>query len=217
MDKFEKHHRNSVRLKGYDYSQPGSYFITICTKNEAPLFGEISNHKIILSSAGKIANKCWLETEKHFKNIKLDQFIFMPDHFHAIIHITNPAPRRGLINQTLPPGQKTLNIPHKTTPSDEQWILMKNPKQVLGKIIRYFKGKSAKLIREKGYDYFQWQRNYHDHIIRNKKELQKIREYIIENPVKWTVDKENPPKISGKVLNFYFEKGNTKNKKGREN
>ena len=81
----DKHHRRSIRLQGYDYSQPGIYFITICTKNHECLFGEILNGEMRLNDFGKIAHQCWLEIPNHFPHIQLDEFVIMPDHIHGII------------------------------------------------------------------------------------------------------------------------------------
>ncbi len=93
----EKHHRRSIRLKGYDYSQPGAYFITICTKNRKCLFGNIINGKMILNDAGHIAQNCWLEIPNHYSNVILDEFVIMPNHIHGIIIINvganNNSPR----------------------------------------------------------------------------------------------------------------------------
>jgi putative transposase len=82
------HHRRTIRLKGYDYSQTGLYFITICTKNRGCLFGEIRNGKMVLNDAGDIANKCWYQITNHFPNTILHEHIIMPNHVHGIIEIT---------------------------------------------------------------------------------------------------------------------------------
>lgn len=83
------HNRRSIRLKGYDYSQEGWYFLTICTHNKQHLFGEIENYKMILNDVGKIVNTCWLEIPEHFPNVTLHEFVIMPNHIHGIIEITN--------------------------------------------------------------------------------------------------------------------------------
>ena len=83
----EKHHRRSIRLKGYDYSQPGWYFVTVVTYDRQNLFGHIENGKMILNDGGKIARKCWLEIPHHYPNVNLDEFVVMPNHVHGIIVI----------------------------------------------------------------------------------------------------------------------------------
>lgn len=82
------HQRKTIRLKGYDYSQEGLYFITICTKNKECLFGNIANDVMILNDAGMAVEKCWYEIPNHFPNTKLHQMVVMPNHFHGIIEIT---------------------------------------------------------------------------------------------------------------------------------
>lgn len=169
-------HRKSIRLKEYDYSQPGEYFVTICTYDKKCVFGKIIGEKIELSPIGKMARQCWEEIPKHFSEVELDEYVVMPNHIHGIIIITE---RRDLINQ----------IPTKDFP------LMKNPKQTLGKIVRHYKARSARYIRNSGFLDFQWQSLFYDRIIRTDKELNNIRDYIADNPLKWHFDEENPNKM----------------------
>ena len=188
------HHRKSIRLKGYDYSQCGAYFITICTQNRENYLGRILNGQIELNDIGQIVEQCWLETQKRFENIFIDQFIIMPNHFHGIVIIKNNPinHRRGLINQT-PTTHQTPTT--QQIPTTEKWILQKNPKLVLGKIIRSYKASASRLIHLNGFHHFRWQQNYYEHIIRNKYELNRIREYIINNPIQWELDRNNARNI----------------------
>jgi putative transposase len=169
------YNRKSIRLKEYDYSQPGEYFITICTYDKKCVFGEVIEEEIRLSPIGEIAKKCWEEIHEYFPKVELDEYVIMPNHVHGIIIITDG---RDLINQ----------IPTKNFP------LMKNPKVTLGKIIRYYKARSSKYIHDSGYVDFQWQSLFYDRIIRSDKELNAIRDYIANNPLKWCLDEENPNK-----------------------
>ncbi len=89
-----KYRIDSTRLKDYDYSQDGSYFVTICTKERELFFGEVQNNKMILNDLGVIAEKYWLEIPQHFENTELDEFIIMPNHIHGIIVIDNDRGRR---------------------------------------------------------------------------------------------------------------------------
>ncbi len=171
----EKHHRRSIRLKGYDYSQPGAYFITICTKNRKFLFGNVINGKMILNDAGQIAQKCWLEIPNHYPNVILDEFIIMPNHIHGII----------IINV----GANNNSPPHINNNPPQQPSLFRSPSGTIGSIIRGFKIGVTKWFRQNTDIYDVWQRNYYEHIIRNEQELNKIREYIINNPLKWELDK----------------------------
>jgi REP element-mobilizing transposase RayT len=173
-----RHNRKSIRLKGYDYSQPGEYFITICTHDKKCVFGKVIEEKIILSPIGEIAKKCWEEIPEHYPKVELDEYIIMPNHIHGIIIMSEG---RDLINQIL------------TT--ENNFPLMKNPKETLGKIIRYYKARSTKLIHNSGYIDFQWQSLFYDRIVRSDNELNNIRDYITNNPLKWYLDEENPNNI----------------------
>jgi len=168
-----EYHRKSIRLKNYYYSQSGAYFITICTLQRECLFGDIFEGKMKLSPGGEIAIRYWLEIPKRFDNVRLDESVIMPNHIHGIILIFNV----GAIHEL--PLQNNLVIRRK---------------MLIPKILGYYKMNSAKQINilsgTPGIPF--WQRNYYEHIIRNENELNKIREYIINNPSKWELDFENP-------------------------
>ncbi|MBI4418812.1 MAG: hypothetical protein HY563_08540 [Ignavibacteriales bacterium] len=164
---------------------------------------------MIPSPIGNIINHCWLKLVDDFANLSLDIFQTMPNHFHGIVVLWESP--RDLINQ-IPTNQIPANqIPANQIPTGdtgdspiptglnesrfgpvEGWQQMKNPKQTLGKIIRHFKAKAAKKIHDAGFTGFQWQSKYHDRIIRNEDELDRIRLYIRNNPVNWQEDEENP-------------------------
>ncbi|HOO14890.1 MAG TPA: hypothetical protein PKU90_02960 [Candidatus Paceibacterota bacterium] len=165
----DKHHRRSIRLQGYDYSQPGIYFITLCTQNRECLFGEILNGEMRLNEFGKIAHQCWLEMPHHFPHIQLDEFVVMPDHIHGIIVLNNIV------------GAKKFSPLQNITP-------FRSPSKTIGSIIRGFKIGVTKGFRQNTDIYVVWQRNYYEHIIRNEVELNRIRQYIIDNPKKWKTD-----------------------------
>ncbi|MDI6767959.1 MAG: transposase [Bacteroidota bacterium] len=167
--------RKHIRLKEYDYSLEGSYFVTICTKNREHFFGEIVNGELRLNGIGNIAKNCWQELEQHFSNIMLDEFVIMPNHVHGII-IISEKPRRDV----------QLNIP------TEDYFSKISPKpHSLGVIIRTYKAAVTTICKQNSYDDFQWQKGYYAHIIRNEKSLYRIREYIRTNPERWIWDKEN--------------------------
>ena len=178
------HHRRSLRLKEYDYSWAGWYYVTICTKQRVRVLGKIHDDSVKLSAVGEIVQKCWTCLTSDFHTVELDEYVIMPNHLHGII-ILGDSPRRGLINQT--PTQEK---------SEGYWQLMKNPDLKVGKIMRHFKAKASKLIHDAGFGSFAWQRNYHDHIIRNDADLTRIRQYIRNNPLKWALDEENPDHIN---------------------
>jgi putative transposase len=197
----EKYRRRSIRLKGYDYSKPGYYFVTLCTKDRECILGEIASSKMILNEMGKMVDCIWRELPIYFLFISIGQYIIMPNHFHGIIKIDDQNKDlhncRGLINQT-PTGNQTqkINLPPTSDQIPDDWMMMKNPKITLGKIVRYFKAKSAVEIRNKMGNSFCWQRNYHEHIINDENELTHIRKYIQDNPVNWINDEDNPINVN---------------------
>lgn len=176
--KLEPRRRKNIRLKGYDYSEPGEYFVTICTKDRAHILGDVVDGVMRLSDAGRIVASCWNEISARFPHTRVDVFQVMPNHVHGIIEIgeTNIS-RRGLINQT---------------PAENEWILMKNPHITLGKIVRAFKARCAKSIHDAGLTTFAWQRNYHDRIICTDVEYYFVERYIRLNPLLWHLDSYNP-------------------------
>lgn len=189
----ERQHRRSIRLKGYDYSKPGYYFVTLCTKDRECLLGEISDSRIHLNEMGNTVDCIWREIPSCFPNVVIDQCMIMPNHFHGIIRILgenqnkDAAKGRGLMNQT-----PTLQRSSDGDSNSDQWIMMKDPALTLGKIIRFLKARSTQAIRKNMGISFYWQRNYFEHIVRDKSELFRIREYIRENPANWSMDEDNP-------------------------
>jgi putative transposase len=162
------HHRRSIRLKGYDYSRCGAYFITLCLQNRKDvLFGEIIDAVMNLNDAGKLVDFTWNDLINHNDNIVLDSSMIMPDHFHGIIIIENPI---------VGAGSRPVKLP------------------TLSEIVRQFKTFSARRINElrQASGIPVWQRNYYEHIIRNDEELYRIREYIDNNPLNWENNKNNP-------------------------
>ena len=176
MSQDQKHYfRQSARLKNYDYSKVGAYFVTVTVDGEGEIFGKIVEGKVRLNRAGDIIEKVWMNLPKQFTNVKLDEFVIMPDHFQGIVFLENM--KEGLMNQA--------------RTKEKNWILMKNKKDTLGKMIRAFKAKATKLIHEDGFKYFKWHRNYYDHIVRNENKLMIIRRYIKNNPFKLKIVKNN--------------------------
>jgi putative transposase len=169
-----KHNRKSIRLKGYDYSQPGGYFVTICTQNKEMLFGDVIDGNVVLNESGKYTQKCWCVIPRHFPDVCLDEFIIMPNHIHGIIFIVENDQNVGIQNFESLHQQK--NRYQKIIPRS------------IGSIIRGFKIGVTKWFRKNTEIYSVWQRNYYEHIIRNEPELNRIRKYIFENPLKWQED-----------------------------
>ncbi len=178
------HHRRSIRLKGYDYSQKGYYFVTICIQNRECLLGQSINNTIVLNDAGLMVQNIWKTLSEHYPGVGIDSYIIMPNHIHGII-IVGAGPR------ACPCGVNTL-----------QREAGMDTTMKLSDIIHRFKSLTTNIYHKSVIQYNWpsfpgklWQRNYYDHIIRNDQELNQIREYIINNPVKWELDKENPDNI----------------------
>lgn len=202
---FENHHRHSIRLSGYDYSQPGIYFVTFCCYEKQCFFGEIENQRMSLSPIGQIAKKCWLAIPEHFPDVKLDKYVIMPNHIHIIIIINDCAGgvcgtdfnvnhyehrdrRRGGVTPPLPVPTDTFLLLPQTPPI--------NYHPTLGQIVGYFKYQTTKQINlfRNTPGLSVWQRNYYEHIIRDESELNRIREYIRNNPINWQNDRNNTDK-----------------------
>ncbi|EAT58672.1 transposase [Chlorobium ferrooxidans] len=161
-------HRRSIRLSGYDYSRSGAYFITICTHNRFSLFGQITDGEMHLNDSGRMIERCWNEIPVHFPHVELDAFVVMPNHVHGIVAIAdspNP-PRKPPITPIQPSGTS----------------------KTIGSIVRGFKIGVTTWMRQNTNVHDVWQRNYWERIIRNEPELNRIREYILNNPVNWDSD-----------------------------
>lgn len=178
-----RHQRRSIRLRHYDYSQAGAYFVTICTRDRQCLFGEVVENEMRLNQSGKTVARVWHSLPERFPEIELDAFVVMPNHFHGILMI----PYR-LSHQDYS-GRNELR-PYARKDEPEAASSAGNPH--LGELVRILKAVSTRQIRQMGYGLFAWQRNYFEHIIRDEKSLASIREYILLNPLKWALDRENP-------------------------
>lgn len=185
-----KHHRKSIRLKGYDYAQAGLYFITICCQNRAHLFGNVVNKQMILNDAGKMIEKWYIELENKFSDIKCHEMIIMPNHIHFIVEnigsFTVEADLRVCPNNA---SDKTVSNEHATD------LLGEHIGSSLHRVIQWFKTMSTneyiRGVKNNNWKPFNgklWQRNYWEHIIRNDQSYQKISDYIINNPSKWNDD-----------------------------
>jgi len=168
----------SIRLKGYNYSTPGGYFITINVQDRECVFGEISDGKVQLFPAGEIARRCWAEIPDHFPTVELDVFIVMPNHVHGIITIVEPENTPGRV--------VACNVSTISNAGKSPY------RGSLAVIIRSYKSAVTKLCRENGYRDFSWQSRFYDRIIRDERELQNIRDYIINNPIAQSGDHKYP-------------------------
>ena len=188
--------RRSIRLPGYDYTQSGAYFVTICTQDRLPLFGEVSGGIMRLDQIGQIVSTCWAALPAAFPYITLADWVVMPNHFHAIVIINGGKGEAsaGRMNddpmgfaadasplQDARPYAPTLNRPNGTNPGS------------LGAFLQNFKSVSTRKINTlRGTPGLRlWQRNYYEHILRSDDDLNRVRTYIRENPISWVFDREN--------------------------
>ena len=178
-------------MKGYDYSQPGAYFVTICTHGKQSLFGKIVDGEMQLNDFGKVVEFTWNDLVNHVDGIELGPFVIMPNHIHAIIHIIAPANTVGAgsdINASVGAGSE----PAHTEPTRTEPAHTSARKQTpLSEIVRQLKTFSAKRINllRKSTGKPVWQRNYYEHIIRNNESYLKIGDYILANPIQWENDR----------------------------
>jgi len=152
------------RLAGYDYSQPGFYFVTICTQQHRLVFGTVEDDQVYLRGPGQIAESVWITLPRRFAHVTLYEYVFMPNHMHGIIELTD------------------LNLAQT------------GPRAALWEIVRVFKAATSYQIRRaEGKPWFAWQDEYYETVIQSEVALQRIRQYIAENPLRWTQDKLYKP------------------------
>jgi len=186
-----KHHRRSIRLHGYDYAQAGAYFVTILTYRRECLLGDIVDGEMRVNALGQIAVECWDALPTHFPNVELDVFVAMSNHVHGVIVIAErddvPPRKDGVVEACNVGAQHAAplhDVPRHTNVEPGS----------LGAIVRSFKSAVTKRINETrdtaGVPV--WHRNYYEHIIRDEKSLNAIRQYIDGNPANWTNEEENP-------------------------
>ena len=178
MEKINRPNRRSVRLKEYDYSQSGEYFVTICTNNHECIFGNIIQEEMKLSPEGKIGQRYWEEIPKHFSNVQLDEYIIIPNHIHGIIILT----------------ESMVGTRHAVS-LQEQFA-----KPVIGSvptIVRSFKSAATKRINEMRHtpSFPVWQKRFYDRVIRDDNELNNIRDYIRNNVLQWAIKSDDPDNI----------------------
>jgi len=179
-----KYRVTSARLKDWDYSSPGHYFVTLCTKDRANYFGRVIGGIVERSDMGRVAQECWKNIPAHFPYVELSEFVVMPNHVHGIIRI---KPRHGVETQYFASLQHVQR--NQFGPQSGN----------LGSIIRGFKIGVKKWATMNHMD-FQWQPGFYEHIIRGEESLRNIRQYIMENPLKWEFDSENPDVIRNSLL-----------------
>ncbi len=176
------HHRRSIRLPEYDYSQAGGYFVTIVTKGRLCIFGNVVNGNVELKDYGVVAQNEWLKAAQIRQNVKIndDEFVVMPNHIHGIIWIKDNVPN-------------LVEAQRRCAPTPDKRISLCG--QILGTIVRAYKSAVTYQIHKLGelLGLPIWQRNYYEHIIRNDRDYANIYDYIQVNPINWESDEENIP------------------------
>ena len=169
------HHRRSIRLRGYDYTSGGAYFVTAVTHTRECLFGRIADDELSLNEYGEIALECWLNIPTHCPQADLDAFIVMPNHIHGILVLVDDTAK---FSDTL--AQERFGKPVAGS---------------LPTIVRLYKAGVTRRINEMrdGAGMPIWQRNYYEHIIRDDEALNRIRAYIVSNPARWGQIRSNNP------------------------
>lgn len=180
--------RRSTRLKGYDYSQAGAYFVTMCVRGQQPRMGSVKSGQVNLSPIGRVVEESWRNITNRNTQVELDTFIVMPNHLHGILLIHNLGRGEAFEGKRLrrrryqPSNASPLRVPRGTKLGS------------LGAIVQSFKSVSTRRINQlhdtPGERF--WQRGFYDRIIRNREELDRIRKYVSENPLKWELDEYHP-------------------------
>ena len=190
------HHRRSIRMRGWNYSFPSRYFVTICAYKKEFLFGNIVDKQMVCNELGGIIMKELLRIPERFSNTALDCFVVMPNHVHFNLSVgaVHACPRQG----EPPFNFDNVQSDAQTGAIRELPLRDKRRKMLLFKMIGYFKMNSAKEINviRQSPGCPVWQRNYFERIIRDENELQRIQEYILQNPLNWSQDEENPDFVS---------------------
>lgn len=186
--KFQNKYRiPSARLKNWDYSTNGAYFITICTQNREHYFGEIVEKRFIASEIGTLAEKFWMEIPQHFPYIELGNFVVMPNHVHGILIIDKNGDSDicgSVDRESVETLHCNVSIPNK----NEQMANISPKSGTISAIVRSYKSVVTKNAHFFHAD-FGWQPRFHDHIIRNAPEWERIQTYIENNPMNWKEDK----------------------------
>jgi REP element-mobilizing transposase RayT len=191
-----KHHRHSIRLQGYDYTQVGAYYVTMVTHDRECLFGEVVDGEMRLNEIGRVVSQVWQRLPMHFRNIELDGFVIMPNHVHGIVVIVRELTHAGDARRGK--ALADANASRIADANADALPLHGTPPRSLNAVVQNFKSITARRIHQNLWfaDRPIWQRNYYEHVIRNDADLNRIREYIFNNPFDWATDDENPSRKS---------------------
>ncbi len=193
-----RHHRRSIRLRGYDYTRSGAYFLTVVTQDRLCLFGDVTDEGMSLNDAGKMVRSVWDRIPDRFPSIELDEFAVMPNHVHGIVVIHKS-----------PVGASLVGAPGDGGNAGSIDRQRENARvaPALGDVVGAYKSLTtveyARRVDEDRWEPFNgrlWQRNYYEHVIRNDEEWNRVREYVLCNPMRWETDTENLNASSGTTL-----------------
>jgi REP-associated tyrosine transposase len=184
--------RRSVRLQGYDYAQDGAYFVTICTANRACLFGQIVDGELRLDAFGEAVQRLWEDMPAHHRGVELDAFVVMPNHIHGIVVFAYDEGEAGLATTGAQETRRADEAGLATTTTTG--AVRARRKRTLGTVVAGFKSAVSREARAGRIPapVSLWQQGYYEHIIRSEAALDRIREYIANNPAKWAFDHDNP-------------------------
>ncbi len=186
-EKFKGKYRvESTRLQNRDYAANGWYFVTICTRDRTCFFGDIINSEIHHSEIGQTAQKFWADIPNHFEHTYIDSYVIMPNHVHGIVVIDRPQNVETRNFASLHQSETPTNQSNKFAPLKPG---------SLQAIIHAYKSSVTRWCKKNNQEHFAWQPRFYDHIIRADGSLDKIREYIVNNPIKWELDKNNPANL----------------------
>jgi len=188
--------RKNIRLKDWDYSKEGCYFLTICCKERQSFFGRIENNKMLLSEIGSIASQFWMEIPNHFAHTRVDEFVVMPNHLHGIIILdySHVGSRHGVTLQSThdysvgPCHGMAYQNHGMSLPIQNTNQFSKPLKNSVSVIINQFKSSVKRWCNKNGFANFEWQSRFYDQIIHDESSIQNIRRYINNNPANWTND-----------------------------
>jgi REP element-mobilizing transposase RayT len=175
----EGHRCRSIRLPGYDYAQPGAYFVTICIHGRECVLGEVVDDRVTLSPFGEVVDECWRDLPSHFRELLLDRFAVTPHHVHGILVLV------GATHASPLPVGTTAHGPRSGS---------------LAAIVGSFKSATTRRVnRVRGAPQAPlWQRGYYEHVIRDEGDLEKIRTYVAQNPLSWELDGNHPDRLLGR-------------------
>ncbi|WP_309379998.1 transposase [Paludisphaera borealis] len=187
-------HRRSIRWKGYDYAQAGGYFVTICVQDRACLFGEVVDGAMRANAAGLMVAEAWAALAQRFPRVAPDVFVVMPNHLHGVLFLRDGADRGGdgrdQVRPPVAPSAVGAPLVGARIPDDRITV---------GDVVGAFKslttleyGRGVKTLGWPRFVDALWQRNYHEHVIRDEVSLERIHDYILDNPRRWAFDRENP-------------------------